>query len=84
MSVPGSKILMVEMLDFNVITGSSPRRCASAPAPYRAMPGRTMSRYISGYRARAPLLAQWRMAKVRPLAARASSTLVNTLNCSLV
>ena len=75
---------MVEMLDFRVITGRRSSRAASAPTPYRAMPGRTMSRYISGYRARAPLLAQWQMAKVRPFAARASSTRVKTANCSRV
>ena len=75
---------MVETLDFRLITGRRSSRCASAPTPYRAMPGRTMSRYISGYRARAPLLAQWRMAKVLPLAANASSTRVNTSNCALV
>ena len=75
---------MVEMLDLRRMTGRRSSRLASAPTPYRAMPGRTMSRYISGYRARAPLLAQWRMAKVLPRSARASSTRVKTANCSLV
>ena len=57
---------MVLMVVFSVITGTSPSALAAPVQPYSRMPGRTMSRYVSGYAATAPELAQCRMAKRLP------------------